>query len=385
MATDVMMLGLRSVKDGQGGVERHVDELSRFLDSQGLRVDILVRRGYDDTHTRGSATSVIAIHTPHHIFFETIVYSVTGVLYAAIRRPAVLHIHSLGPSLIAPIARLFRLRVVTTHHGEDYNREKWGPVARLALRAGEWLQAYCANERICVSRGLADKLTAKYGVKFQYVPNGVSLRPTEVGWDTLPPLGLAPGKYLLNVSRIVPEKRHIDLIMAFAKLNQPDLKLAIVGEADHETAYSHAVRTAAAAVSNVVLTGFQSGTVLAQLFANAKLFILPSSLEGFSIALLEAMSYGRPILVSDIAPHRELDLPKESYHRVQDVDDLAAGIERMLDCDAGAHDPGTSKDWSEMLSEYHWKLVGAKTVEIYRAATDRASGKLNSVLGRPGH
>lgn len=374
MGTDVMMLGLRSVKGGQGGVERHVDELSRVLDSLGLSVDILVRRGYDVSRVRDNATRITAIHTPRNIWLETIVYSIYGVIHAAIHRPAVLHIHSIGPSLVAPIARLCGLRVVTTHHGEDYNREKWGPVARATLRIGEWLQAYCANRRICVSRSLAERLTARYGTKFEYIPNGVNFGPREVGSRTLAPLGLTPGRYLLNVSRLVPEKRHLDLIQAFAKLQPTDLKLAIVGEADHETSYSQAVKAAAAAVHNVVMTGFQSGRELTELFANARLFILPSSLEGFSIALLEAMSYGRLLVVSDIPSHRELDLPEASYHRVQDVDDLARCIAQLLEASKGDDSRIPFHDWSRILEEYDWKSIGIRTADIYRAAADEANG-----------
>jgi len=50
---------------------------------------------------------------------------------------------------------------------------------------------------------------------------------------------------------------------------------------------------------------------------------LPSYYEGLPKALLEALSYGLPVLVSDIPQHREIWLPEFRYFKVGDVDDLA--------------------------------------------------------------
>ena len=60
------------------------------------------------------------------------------------------------------------------------------------------------------------------------------------------------------------------------------------------------------------MIGAKSGEVLAELYSNARLFIQPSESEGLSIALLEAMSYGCPVLVSDIAENKEV-LPSVGY------------------------------------------------------------------------
>jgi glycosyltransferase involved in cell wall biosynthesis len=367
MPVDVMMIGLRSVGGGQGGVERHVDKLSEELDNLGLSVDILVRRPYQrESGRRGKATRIISLWSPKVVWMETIAHSLIGLGYAAIKRPAILHVHAIGPSIISPLARLCGLRVVTTHHGEDYNREKWGPFGRQALRVGEWCQARFANRRICVSRSLAVSASARLKAHFEYVPNGVDLPGTVVGSGTLARFGLVPGAYLLNVSRLVPEKRQLDLIAAFAKLQHPGLKLALVGAADHEGAYSEAVRTAAADVPGVLMTGFQTGAALAELYANAAVFLLPSTHEGLPIALLEALSYGRPVVVSDIQANLDLGLPPDCYHRVLDTDDLVTRIKARLSQNPDSGVPAV--DWTTRLAEFDWRAVAAATAQIYRGA-----------------
>jgi hypothetical protein len=64
----------------------------------------------------------------------------------------VLHIQAIGPALMAPLARLLGLHVVVTHHGPDYEREKWGRLARMALRAGEAWGMRFSDGRIVISQ-----------------------------------------------------------------------------------------------------------------------------------------------------------------------------------------------------------------------------------------
>src|SRR5690606_24785072 len=63
---------------------------------------------------------------------------------------------------------------------------------------------------------------------------------------------------------------------------------------------------AAPAGDRVMFTGAVYGELKEELLGNARAFLLPSALEGLPITLLEAMSYGRPCLVSDIPPHKDV-------------------------------------------------------------------------------
>lgn len=367
---DVMMLGLRSVAKGQGGVEAHVDQLTQELDRAGLVVEILVRTPYagKEETCRGAATRVVPIWSPVTQSFEAFVHSALGVIYAAIRRPRILHIHAIGPSLLAPFARLAGLSVVTTHHGEDYSREKWGPVARAMLRLGEWSAARFSTARIVVSSSLAARLSQKYGVAFHYVPNGVRLpQPVDTG-SSLARWGLEPGRYLLNVGRIVPEKRQLDLIEAFEKAALPHMKLVLAGAADHASEYSREVARKAADTPGVVLVGFVSGQPLAELYSNAGLFVLPSSHEGLPIALLEAMAYGNRVLASDIDANLNVGLSPECHFPARDVDALAAALQCRLAQSAS----GARVNWSDLLADYDWSDIAQRTIAIYRSTIEPA-------------
>ncbi|MPT47037.1 MAG: glycosyltransferase [Sphingobium sp.] len=359
----VMMLGLRSLGSGQGGVEAHVEQLASELDARGCRVEVVVRKPYSGAEVRhkGKATRIVPLWSPSGQSSEAIVHSVLGVFYAARRRPHALHIHAVGPALVAPLARILGLRVIFTHHGEDYNREKWGKAARFVLRMGEKLGTSFSNRRICVSPSLSQSLTKAYGKVYDYVPNGVRRAVRAETTDTLDSLGLTPGGYIVHVGRIVPEKRQLDLVAMMARLGRPGMKLALVGAADHNSEYSAEVLKQAAENPDIVLCGFQTGNALAELFSQCALFALPSSHEGLPIALLEAMSYGCPVVVSDIEANLNVALPAECYFPMGDQDAL---LERVRAALAG---PGRV-DWSETLAQFDWQKIADKTLNIYKEA-----------------
>lgn len=360
----IMMLGLRSLGAGQGGVEAHVGQLAAEIDKLGLPVEAIVRTPYAGSQpaTKGNAIRIRPLWSPRNQSTEALVHSLLGVFYAAIRRPDILHIHAVGPALVAPLARLFGLRVVFTHHGEDYNREKWGTVAKRMLRLGEWCGSRLSRRRICVSPSLAASLSAQYGTPYAYVPNGVHPFERVASADRPRELGLEPGRYVLHVGRIVPEKRQLDLIeMIDAIGDKHSLKLALVGAADHQSEYSRAVQARAARSPRTVLCGFQSGLALAELFSNCAVFALPSSHEGLPIALLEAMSYGCPVVASDIEANRNVGLPETSYFPLGDQAALTSAVEAAL---AGP----CPADWSTLLAPFDWQQIAQATVRLYEEA-----------------
>jgi glycosyltransferase involved in cell wall biosynthesis len=362
----VMFLGLRDIEGGQGGVENHVAQLAVRLAAAGNPVTVLARKPYCRAECNTlPGIAVVALPAPRRASLEALVHSVIGVAHAAIRRPDILHIHAIGPSIVVPLARMAGLKVVVTHHGKDYDREKWGRLARFVLKAGEFCQGNFAQGRIVISASLRDELATIYpGRLFTFIPNGAPPLTRAPAMDEITRIDARPGRYIFSAGRFVPEKRQLDLIRAFAVARLPeDVKLVIAGAADHPSDYSRALENAASATPGVVLTGFAGGERLRQYFSHAGVFALPSSHEGLPIALLEAMRFGLPIVASDIAGNLELGLGDSAYFETGNVGQLASRFE------AAFSENQTPPDWSEQSARYDWDRITTQTLSIYNSVS----------------
>lgn len=367
----VIILGLRGIPHVQGGVEKHVEMLAAGLAARGWSVEVIGRSRYlpgNGSHM-WNGVRVTSLWAPQSSALEAIVHTFLGVWLAAWHRPDILHLHAVGPALMVPLARLLGATVVVTHHGYDYERQKWGRLARATLRLGEGLGMRLSHQRIAVSNEIATTMTSRYGVPVDFVPNGVAVArgPYETG--ILAAFSLQPKRYVLLAARLVPEKRQLDLIKAFARSGVSGVHLVLAGGAEFESPYVQQVKDLAQETPRVVLTGFQTGDKLAELFENAALFVLASSHEGMPIALLEAMAHGLPVLASDIAANRELDLPEADYFPLGDVDRLAAAIARKLAAPFSQSEKRAQS--ARVEGAYSWSSVVTKTLQIYQRALSR--------------
>src|SRR5260370_10875581 len=229
------MAGLRGCADVQGGVEAQAEHLCRRLRELGCDVEVIVRSSYMPPNRGDEWKGVryLRVWSPKVSVLETIVHSFLGVLVAAWQRPDVLHIQAIGPALMVPLARLLGLHVVVTHHGPDYEREKWGPLARLALPAGEAWGMRRSNCRIVISQTIRKLVRDKYGLNSDLIPNVVTLPEVPRTSSVLQTFGLAAGRYVLMVSRLVPEKRHTELIEAFSDPKLDGRNLGFVWGSDY--------------------------------------------------------------------------------------------------------------------------------------------------------
>lgn len=369
----VTFLGLRGFPEVQGGVETHAEHLCPLLVELGCQVDVIVRAPYQP-ESIGDEWKGIRFHrlwAPRSKGLEAILHTGLGVLYAGfVRRPDVLHVQAIGPALMVPLARLLGLRVVVTHHGPDYDRQKWGHFARQALQLGERFGMRWANDRIVISEVIRSLVRRKHGRDSTLIPNGVVLPEMPNTVSALTAFGLESGKYVLLVSRLVPEKRHLDLISAFQQAALPGWKLAIVGASDHPDAYVREVLDTAAATSRVVCTGLQTGLALSELYAHAGIFVLPSSHEGLPIAMLEALSYGLPVVASDIPANLEVGLSAEHYYPLGDVATLATRLKEFAAQALTAEARESRRAW--VSERFDWRDIARRTLMIYQAVAPGA-------------
>jgi len=362
----ICVLGLRGLPHVMGGVETHCEQLFPLM--KELHPDdsftIIARKAYlPENVSEHHGLQIVSLPHARSKHLETITNTIYGVLYARLVLHAdLLHLHGIGPALVAPAAKALGMKVVVTYHSKNYEHRKWNRFARVVLRIGELCAIAFGDRVIVVSQCLATNLRRRFpwaAAKIYFIPNGathVSAVKSEIcfGDDVLARYGLNGKKYIIAVGRLVPEKGFHDLCQAF-KAADLDCRLVIAGDADHRDEYS--TRLLQQASETIVFTGFVAHDALQRLLQNASLFVLPSYNEGLPIAALEAAVAGVPLLMSDIEPNRDLGFRSENYFRTGDVDDLRYKI---------AQDHELYRvDRDKILRQYDWDLVAAETAKVY--------------------
>jgi len=360
----LVVVGTRGFPNVQGGVESHCCNLYPRLSKKGCKVIVLSRQPYTSPGvTNYQGVRLLPLVCSRKQYAEAFSHTLRGVLLARRIRPDIVHFHAIGPSLFVPLARLLGMKVVITHHGPDYKRAKWGWLAKTVLKLGERLGCKYANQITAVSSGIKTDIKEKFGKDAHLIPNGIVFTERTKESMYIRSLDLTAGKYILAVARFVPEKGLHDLISAYSNL-QTDWKLVIAGDADYETPYSRQLKSQAADNSNIVLTGFIQGEALNEIYSHAGLFVLPSYHEGLPIALLEALSYGLSVLVSDIAPNKEVELDENRYFPVGNEQVLTQRIKDMMSKGTLSNQE-KAKQVEMVRQKYNWDNIAEQVLKVY--------------------
>lgn len=362
----VAVIGTRGFPDIPGGIEKHCEQLYPRLVKLGCEVTVFTRRSYIPRERRGVEYKGVKFR---HISaakiksLECIAHTLLAALKTVASKYDIVHVHGIGPSLLCPLLKIFGNKVIMTHHGPDYEREKWGYIARKILVLGERKGIKYSDAIISISRKINEHVKCRNGQNTVFIPNGVAIPAFVDPGRILDTFGLQPRKYILSVCRFVPEKGLQDLIAAYSMIPNPPAKLVIAGDADHETAFSRDLKKHASAIPDVILTGYVAGSELGELYSNSGLFVLPSHYEGLPIALLEALSYGLPVLVSNIAQHKEIPLSKFRFYEQGNIEQLSRTLTSVFL-------KGISKREKKMYkklinSNYNWDTIAAETLKCY--------------------
>ncbi len=366
------MIGQKGIPARSGGIERHVEELSAELSSRGHEVLVFCRSWYVwpvRNHRGVRCIKSPSIATKH---LDAITGTFTAVILALRENVDIFHFHGVGPALLSWLPKLLRPRakVVVTFHCIDRHHKKWNWFARMMLYMGEKLSVTVPDATIAVSKTLETYIRLSYGKDAKYVPNGTQIPTDDYDPSLLEPFGLESGKYLMMCARLVRHKGAHVLIDAFNLLQKThpaltkDMKLAIVGGSAFTDDYVRELRKATVNNPSIILTGNQTGNTLHALFAGAYAAVHPSESEGLPIAVLEAMSYGKCVLSSDIPENLELTEDHGLTFETNNTQELADRMASMIKDPALVRETG-SEARIHIARHYDWKDIAETTEYLY--------------------
>ena len=176
--------------------------------------------------------------------------------------------------------------------------------------------------------------------------------------------------YILFLGRIVPEKRVDLLLKAYSMLEDSiSQDLYIAGPVENESIVS-AYRNN----KRIHFLGSKFGEEKAELLRNAYLYVLPSDLEGLSIALLEAMSYGNICLVSDIDANKEALGECGIYFKAGNLEDLKGKLQDIC-LHSASYESYKSMAVERIKNTFEWHIISDKIISYYEAVVKNNNGK----------
>lgn len=358
-----------------GGVENYVDHIAVKLAHKGYEVFVYTRKSYAPASEYKGIKIIETASIPTKIL-EAGTHTFTSIWNSFfIPDLDVLHINSVGPAFFTLFAKLgFGLKhlfgakhtkIVFTFHSADWYHGKWNLFAKSMLKLGAWIGCNFADEVITVSKSLRYLVHREFDIKATYIPNGTDFNHITSDSE-LAKFGLKKKEYIVFISRLVKHKNAHILIQAYKQLAKNyGKKLVIVGGDSYTKDYEQYLYDLAAGDKNIIFTGHQSGRTLKQLFANAAVYVLPSASEGLSISLLEAGSYGVPIVISDIRPNMEIVGDLGHIAKVNSTISLKHQLESVLGDYKGAMELADILQ-SEIKYHYSWSNIVKAIENVYR-------------------
>ena len=184
--------------------------------------------------------------------------------------------------------------------------------------------------------------------------------------EILNKLGIQKKKYFLFTGMISIRKNIINLIKAY-KLSvlSGEYKLVLAGEMSmgHDKIKSEIEKNNLQ--KDVILSGFVNDNELADLYKNAKAFLFPTFYEGFGLPIIEAFSYGTPVVIGNCGSAPEV----AGEHAVQvnpyEVESIAMGINKVINT--------TDTQIQSALiyaKQFTWARCAEQTINVYRKVLD---------------
>ncbi len=370
----IAMLGGRGVPARYSGSETCVEEVGSRLVERGHEVIVYCRKHNSEVDTpfcKGMKRVVLGSVNSKH--FDTVSHTLVSLLHNYRTDPAdVLHFHGVGNSIFIPWLKPLPGKTAVTVDGPDWERPKWGKLARQVLKLSARIAVGTADVIITDSKVSQQYYRQHFGKETQYIPYGADTSDI-LAADALQTYGLERQDYLLFVGRLVPDKGVHLLVKAFESVTT-DKKLVIVGDSPLFPDYVQKLKSTTD--PRIKFLGYVFDEPYRQLCAHAYVYIQPSLVEGTSPALLAAMGAGNCVIASSIPENRETIGDAGLSFTCNDVEDLRRVLQTAVD-NLAMVQQYRRKARQRVEEVYNWETITSKHEAIYQAIT---SGRDQSSL-----
>ena len=357
----IAFLAVKNIMRG-GGIEKYTSELGSRLAQRGHEVTVYTMRHYGDVPENYLGMRIVSVPSFARPCLQKLSCSATAAINSSWKKYDIVHFHSFAPGAFAWLPRLRGAKCVLQLHSLEWKRKRWGTVGSSVVKILEKLALSQSHIYTAVSQTQCAFYRMNRGINMQYIPTAADIKPKTEAREILR-LGLKPNTYVLFACRLVPEKGAHYLVKAFRELDT-DMKLVIAGDAQGATEYRKKLYELAEGDPRIIFPGFVEGRLIDELFSHCYVYVQPSEVEGLSLSILEAMSYGNCCLVSDIPENIEA-IGDAGFHFInKNVDDLAGHLNWLLENNQVV--ASVNFEAKERIRQhYSWQSISEQIEKLY--------------------
>lgn len=302
----VAVIGTRGYPSFYGGFETAVRELAPSLADAGWDVTVYGRPGAMSDAGADPRIRTVVTRGSETKSLSTLSFGFTAVLHALVHRPDVALVMNCANGFWLPLLRLRGIPVLVNVDGIEWERAKWGRLARAVFRAGARMTAWSANRLVFDAAAIGSywqRVFRRDGVVIPY--GGVESFDTSLAAVDAD-AGLRPGGYALMVARFVPENTVGEFLDAAARIAEQH-DVVIVGSTGYGGELDERADRLASKHPRVHRLGHLSDDRrLHALWHNTGAYFHGHSVGGTNPALVQAMHCGAPTVARDTVYNREV-------------------------------------------------------------------------------
>lgn len=241
------------------------------------------------------------------------------------------HYNAWPPALASWLPRLFGKKTILQGHGLAWKRTKYSKTQRKIIKFMTCLVVKFSKNLTMVSQEQTEYFAKHLQKHCETIPTATNLPQFPIDSDILSKFQIPTKQYFLYMGRLVQDKNPDYLIKAFIKANIPNKYLVLAGNNNAMPQYVNYLHQLGQGHENIIFTGAVYGADKAKLLENCHAFCIPSTIEGLAITLLEAMSYGKLCIASNIEANKEGLGKSGIWCKYEDTDDLADKLKYSVD------------------------------------------------------
>lgn len=352
MNPSVAIIGTRGYPSYYGGFETAVRKLSPYLADDGWDVIVYGRTGATKTDDpdRDMRIRTVVTGGVESKSLSTLSYGFTAVLHALKDKPDVALVMNVANGFFLPLLKARGIRTLVNVDGIEWDREKWGRLAKAVFRMGARFTARFADDLIFDSREIERRWGADFHRSGVFIP---------YGGDAPPELPLEPGLvhrgYVLAVARFVPENTIPQFLDAAERIAEKH-PVVVVGSSGYGGPLDAQAADLAESHPNVHTLGHVSDDArLLSLWQHAGVYFHGHSVGGTNPTLVQAMATGTPIVARDTVYNREV-LSDGARFCAPDSDSIAQAVTDLMS-DAAAQKELSTTAATRASERYTWQGV----------------------------